>query len=190
MRRRLLLAASLVSLPLLACATMRVHSDYEPGAVGELEQYRAYAWLPEHSDDSPAPSQNPLVGERVRQAVDRELAGRGYRRVEPEQAEFMIGWHASLTNKIEVEEINAYYGYEWDPRFGPLGVGGTGYDEPEEIREFAQGTLILDVVDSQADRLVWRGVAYAEINPDTSPAERQKRINEAAHQILERFPPR
>ncbi|MBI5545260.1 MAG: DUF4136 domain-containing protein [Deltaproteobacteria bacterium] len=185
------LLALLPALALLGCSSMKVRTDYAPSAVEAVAQYRTYAWMLNASGDPSSPDRNPIVGERIQLAVDRELAKRGYQRVEAGPADFMLGWHASLTDKVDVQAVNGYYGYEWDPVFGPVGVGGSGYAlEPvTEVREYKQGTLILDVVDSEANKLVWRGVAEAELSANPDQKERQEKIDEAAKKLVERFPP-
>ena len=58
------------------------------------------------------------------------------------------------------------------------------------VREYEQGTLLLDFVDPETRQLLWRGSASARIRPSSSPEESQKRANEAVAAMLERFPPK
>ena len=38
--------------------------------------------------------------------------------------------------------------------------------------------------------MVWRGVAQAEIKPEMTPDKRQKLLQDAVREVLERFPPK
>jgi len=51
-----------------------------------------------------------------------------------------------------------------------------------------QGALVLDL--STAGRVVWRGIAEAEIKWDLDDAKRTALIREAVQKILERYPPK
>ena len=48
----------------------------------------------------------------------------------------------------------------------------------------------LDVVDSDTNKLVWRGTAQAELSENADANKSQKLINEASHKMLEDFPPK
>ena len=57
------------------------------------------------------------------------------------------------------------------------------------LRFFEQGTLVVDMSYVPAKATVWRGVAEAEIDRGKSPQERAKRIQDAATEMLKKFPP-
>ena len=56
--------------------------------------------------------------------------------------------------------------------------------------EFNEGTLALDVVNPETNRLMWRGTAKTRINVDVSDRKQEARINKAARKLLEQFPPK
>ena len=166
---------------LTACAGMTIRSDYDPQAAPSFPAYRTYSWLPQ-PDGRDTRVYNPIVEGRIVGAVDRELAGRGYQKAS-DNPDFRIGWHAAIESKTDVDVVNRYYGYG-------LSRWGTGVVVQDTyVREYDQGTLILDIVDGGSNQLVWRGSAQAEIRPTDDPAKRQERISNAVRLILERFPP-
>jgi hypothetical protein len=57
------------------------------------------------------------------------------------------------------------------------------------LSQYEEGTLMLDVIDSSSNELVWRGAAQARIDPNRSPQERTRLINSAVRKMLDRFPP-
>jgi hypothetical protein len=190
--RRLFLP--LVVLLLASCSSIKTTSDYDPSAVAKVDSYRTYAWMPPREGSDPR-VYNPLVSSRVHEAVDRELAARGYRKVAlNENPDFRIGWQGAIENKLDVQTINTTYGYGWGPwyGYGPYGpgmaVGGAGYPQTY-VEEYQQGSLILDVVDNAANKLVWRGSAQARLAENPSAEKRQERIDKAVHEMLEKFPP-
>lgn len=184
------LASVLLLLVMAGCSSIATSTDYDPASVSKVDAYRSYAWLPMPEGADPR-VYNPLVGRRVMDAVDRELASRGYRKVE-QDPDFKIGWHGAIDQKLDVQTTGVAYGYTWDPWFSPMGpgmgVGGSGVPY-STVDEYEEGTLILDVVDAASNKLVWRGTAQAELSENPSEQKRQDRTQEAVEKILERFPP-
>jgi hypothetical protein len=162
------------------CSSISTTTDYDPASVRKVDAYRTYAWLPTPQGADPR-VYNPLVGQRVMDAVDRELASRGYRKVD-QNPDFNIGWHGAINQKLDVNTVSSAYGYTWDPWYSPMGPYTT-------VNEYEEGTLILDVVDAPSNKLVWRGTAQAELSENPSEQQRQERTQEAVEKILEKFPP-
>jgi hypothetical protein len=63
-----------------------------------------------------------------------------------------------------------------------------GYSETY-VREYTEGTLVLDLVDGEKGELAWRGTAQAEVTQTQDPEKRQQRIRKAVAEILQQFPP-
>jgi hypothetical protein len=186
------LAGALLVLGLASCSTLQTSTNYDLNAVQELNSFRTYAWLPMKQGSDPR-IYNSIIQARVQQAVDNELQARGYRKVEPGQnPDFKVGWHGAIDERVGVDIINNYYGYAWDPWYdpfyGPVAYGGAGVPETV-VREYREGTLILDVVDGDSNKLVWRGTAQAELSERMDADKSQKLINGAVDKMLAKFPP-
>lgn len=172
----------LIALAFSACSGMKVSTTAMPGAAQRLEGARTYAWLPE-SEEGRA-RRSPLVQQFVMQAVDRELALKGYRRVDfSADPGFVVGWH---TTSREVTEIDP--GYYYGPYGYPYGPYGGAWGPPS-AHSYVEGTLVLDVVDPSRDRIYWRGDAQANLGDNPSSKDAQEKINEAAKKLLAEFPP-
>jgi hypothetical protein len=57
-------------------------------------------------------------------------------------------------------------------------------------RNYEEGTLIIDVMEGQTERLIWRGTATAEVRPRVSLEDRSDRVAEAVQKVLAEFPSR
>ena len=55
------------------------------------------------------------------------------------------------------------------------------------VRTYTTGTLVLDMWDASAKKLVWRGVASDTVSDD--PAKNAKKIDQVARKMFERYPP-
>ena len=160
------------------------HPDQEKWFVAQLELAAELGKpLFLHSRDAHPRFAELLRHHRVKRAVDSVLTARGFS--EGGTPDFMVGWHASIEGKMDVNTVNNYYGYGWGRWYGP---GYPGYSSTT-VREYDEGTIIIDMVDARAKELAWRGRGRGEIRPELDPAERERRITDAIAQILETFPP-
>ncbi len=176
---RVLLPAVLLA---LGCASLPIETDYDPSF--DFGGYKGFAWLAEEQPiTGDVRLDNPLLHERLRQAIQQTLAAAGFEQVDGGSADFRVGYHLSLQQRLDVSTLNSHYGY------GP-GANRWGYGPPETVvREYEEGTLVIDVVDARSDRLVWRGSAYGRMRESATPEQRQQRAQEVVATILERFPP-
>ncbi len=185
------IATPLLALAFAACSGIDVNTNYDPSATQKLEGYRTYAWLPQPTgkDDR---VYNPIVGARVEQTVDRYLLARGYKKVETgANPDFLIGWHGAIHNALKAETVDDYYGYPWGGPFtDPFYAGGAVTLPETYLREYEQGSLILDVVDPESKQLVWRGTAQAELDENANAEKQQKKLDEAVTDLLKHFPPK
>jgi hypothetical protein len=166
----------------LACSGIRVTTDYDPNA--DFSNVRTYAWFDDRSGvEGDRADVTSLLDRRVRSAVDAELQRKGIQLVDRSEAEALVGYHLGIENKLDVDTINTGYGYGRYGRYGGIGTTTT-------VREYQEGTLLIDVIDPSSKQLIWRGSGQSRINQYSTPADREQRVNEAVKQILEKFPPR
>ena len=52
-----------------------------------------------------------------------------------------------------------------------------------------EGQLIIDLVDTDTDTVVWRGTSKRYLNQNQSPETREKLINEVVAEMFSRYPP-
>ena len=164
---------------LAACSPITVRSDHDTTA--DFSRLRTYGWLQKPSDLPRDPRiDNDLIDSRIHAAVNDELQSKGFS--EAENPDFRVTYHVVLQRKLDVQSFPVAYGY---------GLGRVGAMSTDvRVSEYETGTLLLDVVDSASNELVWRGSAEARIDPNRTPQERTKLIREAVHEMLERFPPK
>ncbi len=164
-----------------ACGSVRVRTDYDPEA--DFSGLHSFAWLPGPQPRTGDPRiDNPLLDERIRAAVDSTLIDRGYQKLASGTPDFWVGYHLSLDTRLDVSTIDGHYGYGRH-RAWTGGVPNT------YVREYEEGTLILDVVDAKQDRLVWRGSGSRALSRAPTPEQSATTVNNAVRDILKRFPP-
>lgn len=160
---------------------------------------RRYAWLPEPDRVPLLPGvESAEVRASVQEAVNKTLTDRGFGQSTSKTADFLIGYHAVMQEPLGVKTMNLRYGYSpgegWDDSRYGRGWGYVSGWQPMSApshysRDYDAGSLVLDVADARSRRLVWRSAARAGLSSDNGPEERDARIREAVHRMLELFPP-
>ena len=165
------------------CAGVEIGYDYDASA--DFGRLRSYAWLPGPQPETGDPRlDNTIIDSRIRSAVDTTLAARGYQKDLPSCADFLVAYHAGIDRELEIDTIDRYYGPGPGPRLrGPVMVTET------VVRDYDQGTLLLDVLEGRSRALLWRGSAQARLTRRASPAERKARVDDAVARLLAKFPP-
>ena len=167
------------ALALAACSSMKVQTEYDRNA--DFKGYRSYAWLLQQPGPEQSPeARDPRIREAVFQGIDQALASKGLTRVTPDQSpELLVAVHGWAINRIDVQS----YGYNYAAT--PYGFYPTMATPAVAVRQYRDGTLIIDLVDARSKQMVWRGTAT-----DTfSPGMEAQKVAEAVSKTLAEYPP-
>ena len=148
---------------LIGCASAQINTDWDGNA--RFTDYKTYAWM-----DTPgmqAMQQGTLFDRPLRSAVEEQLAAKGLQKSDSSgAADVLLVYHAGVKDRLDVQQWG-YFGRRWD------------------VREYQQGTLVIDVVDAKSKSLVWRATATDEVS--SSGVSREK-IAKTVQAMFERFP--
>jgi hypothetical protein len=159
------------------CATMIVSSHLQRDV--DFARYRTFDWGPADAlpTGDPRLDHNPFFKDHMEGAVERHLAAKGLELSSSGQPDLLIHYHANVSQRIDVNRIDRQYGYCY------------GEDCSVRVMEYEAGTLVLDVVDTRTDRVIWRGWAQDSLEGVIGNQDRMERmINQAVARMLERFP--
>ena len=160
------------------CATtMTVSSNIQRGL--DIAQYRTYDWGPADAlpTGDPRLDANPFFQDHMQGAVEKELAVKGFEPRAAGMADLLIHYHANITRRFDVDRLDRSYGYcsSGDCRAG--------------LMEYEAGTIVLDIVDTRTNRVIWRGWAQDTLDGVLDNPDRLKEtINEAVTRMLRQFP--
>ena len=180
--------AVLALLVLPGCATLQVERDYDPDV--SFEELETYTMIEQAGRPTGYPAlSSPLVDRRIRSAIELELATMGFRRVTSGEADFKVSAYVVAEERLDVETLDRYgynnYGYNYGYRH----YRGSGIITRDYVREYVEGTLILDIIDGGRNELIWRGWATEALAHQPRPEDVDKYVFEAVGKILEGFPP-
>ncbi len=171
------LFVSVIAIFLMArCSNqITVKSDYDKDV--NLSLYKTYAWLPIKEIES---TTNPLVyneltDKRIRKAVETQLQNKGIQRAA--KPDLRVHYHIIIDNKSTVRP--AMYGYNYSNYW---------MRNQADVFQYREGTLIIDLMDSKSNDLIWRGWGVSVLR-DNTVGLTEEEINEAVIKILKEFPP-
>ena len=113
-----------------------------------------------------------LVGRAIRQDLSDAFAKRGYKAVDG-ASDFYVAYYAGTGRVVDTRASEKRY-------------HANGQKITTETYEYPAGTIVVDVVDTRTDSLVWRGTGVAEI--PKNPNDYARAIHTAVERIVGTFP--
>jgi hypothetical protein len=175
LRPATVVGVSIAALALAGCATLRVNSYLERGA--DFTRYRSYAWAErrDFSTGDPRLDNNRFFSQRVEEAVDMQLAARGFEKMSAGTADLLIHIHVRVDQRIDTAA------------FAPNDQRCIVEECQPEI--YDAGTLMVDLLDRRTDRLAWRGWAERSFDGVIDDQKwMETTIDKAVARILARLP--
>lgn len=126
-----------------------------------------------------------ILSQNLMQATRAELEARGYRYVE-DGADLQVNFFVESKEVVESLRRRPDVSFSYGLFHRHYGVW-TGYDR--EVEQYTEGTLHVDVVDAESNRLVWEGISRARGN-DADFAFDPERVRAVVAQVFGNFPPR
>ena len=167
----------LVVVALAGCATLTVSSHIERDV--DFSQYVTYDWGPPDNlpVGDPRLDNNEFFRDYLEGAVEKRLTAKGFERAANGEADLLIHYHASVSQKVDVQEADRPYGYCYDDNCDA------------RVVEFEQGTLVVDVVDRRTKKLVWRGWAQDTMTGVIDNQDRlEKQVDEGVMKMMQLLP--
>ena len=161
---------------LCSCVTPQPSHDYDSSA--NFSTYKTFAWEKESKQTSGETwIDNPLIDQRVRAAVEKNLSLKGYKKTSGDSADFYVVYDLSIEKMFDSQSNRVSIS------IGGIGISKRGGAEREE------GLLIISVNDAKTKGRVWRGWATCRVKEQSTPEQTTETINEAVEKILAQFPP-
>ena len=177
MRKVTIVFTALAALALAGCATMNVSSHIERNV--NFVEYVTYDWGPPDNlpVGDPRLDNNPFFNDYLQGAIEKRMAANGFERGEKDQpADLLIHYHASVSQKLDVYEVDNRNGYCY------------GDCQPQVV-DYELGTLVIDIVDARTNKVVWRGWAQDAMNGIIDNQDRlEKQVDEEVTKMMMRLP--
>jgi hypothetical protein len=153
-----------------ASFAQQVKTDYDHSA--NFGQYKTYSWQKVQTKD-------PLLVDRIKDAVNGALTAKGWSQVES-------GGDVSV-RATEITQnqqtLNTFYdGFGGGRRWG----GGFG-DATTTTDTYKVGTLVVDLFDTKAKNLIWRGSSSDTLSNNAD--KNTKNLDKGVQKMFKHFPP-
>ena len=155
---------------------------------------KTLAFLPEAggtSGDSPKVFISSMQRERVNIALSQAVEKKGVTVIaDTKKADVLLTWHLVAQEKTDVRTYNTgmsygagYGSYNRRAHYSCWNCGGTEV----RVKQYTQGTFIVDVLDPSSNQSVWRSVIESKLKGEVEQS--QQPYNAAADRIMAKFPP-
>jgi Domain of unknown function (DUF4136) len=144
--------------------------DYDHAAT--FNQVKTYSWSKVHTANS-------IWDDRVKNAVDKELAAKGGTQV-PSGGDVAVV-------AVEKTSIHQQYDTFYDGFGGWRRWGGIG-DATTTVDNYKVGTLIVSMFNGNSKQLIWRGTSSSDLSTD--PDKNTKKLDQDVQKMFKHFPPR
>jgi hypothetical protein len=161
-----------------ACAPMRVSSHVDRER--DFSRYRTFDWGPADAlpAGDPRLERNSFFQDHIQGAIERNMVARGFERAAPAAVpDVRLHVHAVIERRVDVDRLDSQAGYcgRDDCRVG--------------LSEYEAGTLVVDMIDVQTNRLVWRGWAQDSLDGVLENRDRlARKIEDAVRLMFLRLP--
>ncbi len=165
----------LLALIFSSCSSVRVASDYDREA--DFNKYKSFAFFKPGIDKADI---SDLDKKRILRAIENEMLKNGF--TKSENPDLLVSIFTKTNENINIYQNNFAgwgYGWGWNPWYW-----GSGFNT---VNRTSEGTLYIDLIDSDNKELVWQGMGTAALAREVN--KKQERINEIVAKIMEKYPP-
>jgi len=177
--KKLMIAIVAVLIAPALLLAQKVSYDYNKAA--NFAAFKTYA----HKDGTKVGQ--PLIDERIVNAIDTEMAAKGLTKTEANPDLFVV-YHIAFDKQKDISTYSSGHAGGYGP-YG-WGWGGGMSTTTTQVRDILVGTLVIDLADAKAGQLAWRGMGVKEVNTTAKPEKRDKNISEAVAKIFKNYPPK
>ena len=175
----------LAALVAAGCSTVQVRSTPAPNA--NLAALHTFAFMtPVQPDSAAARLDQSPEGQQIRARVAQNLVDKGYAPAPANaQPDFLVAYRTFLQQKTDVQSWGYPGPWGWGWGWGWSGWAWGGPDV--SVRQYTEGTLVVDFVDPASHRVLWRGTATGVVEHPQNP--NLHKVAKAVDKLMHHYPP-
>ena len=179
----------LVPVLLLATAALAQDVRYNYAAGQDFSKFKTYKWVQLKNADQ----LDQLADKQLKSTVDEELATKGLKETDGDNADLYIAYQVSLRQEKQFTTYGTGTGWGPGPGWGRGWYGpGGGMNSTMSTTTsstISVGQLDLDMYDAANKDLVWRGTVSKTIDTKAKPDKQQKNMQKSVAKLLKNYPP-
>ena len=164
---------ALCVLSLSACSVTPA-TDYRSDS--DFSKYSTFVVLPEGAIDS-------IDGSRIRDAVIIQLEQKGLSKTDIESASLQVLYRIENETEIQSSGGSGSFGYQFGKK------SSVRMSTPVNYYERKYGKLVLELLDSNSQSIIWKSISQNKLNETAKPETRTEFINKEIALMLSAYPP-
>ncbi len=178
---RLAPLVALVFVAACASSSSRVITASAPGV--DLTQYRTFGFMQPLSTDQG--TTRTIISTHLIESTTRELEMAGFRR-DDENPDLLVNFFISTRETISTRPTTSASFHHGRGRYSPWSGYSFGMSTTEIVQR-TEGTVDVDLIDRERNRLVWEGGASGRVT-DSTRRTMQETLDRAIADIFAQFP--
>lgn len=179
MYKRLLVCIG-IFFALIACAPAKPVLDYSD--IYNFSAVQSYAMSSRDDMQDSEALISDMTRNRIELAIEAQLDAKGFKSVARDQADVLVAYYVITQERQQITQTER-------PVYR-CRYCAPAWASDVQVRQYSEGTLIVDVIDSKTGKAVWRGSTAGRIDPKAEMEQRKEQINKAVALVLSGFPPR
>jgi hypothetical protein len=177
---RPLQALALILLLSLGALGQKIHvNTYDPTA--DFSKFKTYAWAPHGA------VAHPMLAADIIGTIEDELTQRGLTKV-TSNPDLIIQVYGSIDQESSFNSMDPLYNATggippFDPSFSGPALAGTWGNTTVTIHK---GELVIDLINANARKLVWRGMSQQNLS--TNPEKLESQVQNAIVKMFKQYP--
>ena len=128
---------------------------------------KSFSWAENHSDVSAGLKKTDFsVTDLIDEAIKHVITQKSYAFTDNRKGSLLIQYHVSLASELNDTALTLKYGLSPGLRANSL-----------VAKEHERGTLVVDIIETNLNKIVWRGAVEVFTGVEDSQEGRQKRLN-------------
>ena len=170
MQKRLVI--SVIAAVLAPALVLAQKTSYDFDKTANFAGFKTYA----HKDGTKVGQE--LIDARILAAIDAQMAAKGFT-VSDASPDVFVVYHVAFDKQQDISTYSTGYAGGYGRYGWGYGGGWGGGSSTTQVRDILIGTLVIDLADAKAGKLVWRGMGVKEVDTQAKPEKRDKSINNA-----------
>jgi hypothetical protein len=177
---------------LFGCVQMNIYSDVD--TTTNFKRFKTFAWLPHEHNHVHKEFQfdNDIVENNIIRNVNNELFARGFQ-LNNDDPDILLEYDIMTDKKVRQQQVaiqnnpNYYYRPRYNRRWNTYSSQNWAYNMNYRTINipYVEGTLTIDIIEKQHNRLVWKSYAVGELT-DIESFERE--LPKDIHKMFNRLP--
>ena len=122
-----------------------------------------------------------LDGKRIEDAIATQLYTKGLTGVNND-ADLLV--RHSIVEQSDFQTYGTSFGFGYRHR-----SVGVAYSTPTQIREYRYGKIIVELIDTETNSVIWRSTSQRRLTETMTPSSRKSFIDNQINEMFKEYPP-